>query len=542
MQTEDDMKPGTRLITAVAALALIMTLGVLGPNVLARPLALAPGGPEHDTNSPDGLASAFTYQGRLEGPAGDVNGNCDFQFGLFDASSGGSQIGTTLTLGGVSVSDGLFTVLLDFGAGAFDGSERHLEVAVRCPAGSGTFTTLTPRQALTATPYALYADSANWSGLAGIPPGFADGTDDEAVYSAGAGLVLTGTTFSLSGAFRLPQGCGGGQIPLWDGNAWVCAIHTLVVGSDCTAIQQAIDALPSAGGRVTVPAGTYTCATAVVIDRDNVVLSGHGPATVLRLANGANAPVLVLGQTQTPPTLTRSNIRVANLTIDGNRQNQTQECWGGSCDTGGLTMIRNNGLTLRHVSDVVIENITIVGARSGGLVTEKDSRRVTVRGLTASDNEFDGLAGYQTEDSLFTDLQLYDNAAAGLSLDLNFDNNIVGDAVISGSGTVGVFMVGAHDNVLSGLQIRSSGQHAIFLAQGNTPAIAPTGNIFSDLVVAEPGSAGFCVDGVGWVSVCVNNPSVTDNVLVGAQLLDNGNNCIKEAVGGLLQQTGVICR
>jgi hypothetical protein len=262
----------------------------------------------------------------------------------------------------------------------------------------------------------------------------------------------------------------------------------------------------------------------------------------LRLANGANAPVLVLGQTQTPPTLTRSNIRVADLTIDGNRQNQTQECWGGSCDTGGLTMIRNNGLTLRHVSDVVIENITIVGARSGGLVTEKDSRRVTVRGLTASDNEFDGLAGYQTEDSLFTDLQLYDNAAAGLSLDLNFDNNIVGDAVISGSGTVGVFMVGAHDNVLSGLQIRSSGQHAIFLAQGNTPAIAPTGNIFSDLVVAEPGSAGFCVDGVGWVSVCVNNPSVTDNVLVGAQLLDNGNNCIKEAVGGLLQQTGVICR
>lgn len=102
------------------------------------------------------LGTDFTYQGQLKKDGAPVNGTCDLQFGLWNAASGGAQIGTTQTRTNVPVSNGYFTIPdLDFGAAAFQGDARWLAVAVRCPAGSGSYTTLSPRQALTAAPYAL---------------------------------------------------------------------------------------------------------------------------------------------------------------------------------------------------------------------------------------------------------------------------------------------------------------------------------------------------------------------------------------------------
>jgi hypothetical protein len=118
--------------------------------------------------------------------------------------------------------------------------------------------------------------------------------------------------------------------------------------------------------------------------------------------DGANSPVIVVGQTITPPTVTHHHIRIADLTIQGNREGQTEECWGGPCDTGGLTFIRNNGITLRRVSDVQIERVAVEGARSGGLVTEKGCQRITVHNFSSAQNEFDGLAAYETENSIFS--------------------------------------------------------------------------------------------------------------------------------------------
>jgi hypothetical protein len=160
------------------------------------------------------LSTSFTYQGQLKQGGSPVSGTCDFQFSLWDAASGGAQIVTTQTATSVTVSNGLFTVQLDFGASAFTGDARWLETAVRCPAGSGSYTTLTPRQALTAAPYALYAKSAPWSGLSGVPAGFADGVDNDTTYTAGAGLTLTGNQFSVNTSAiqaRVTGTCAGGN-------------------------------------------------------------------------------------------------------------------------------------------------------------------------------------------------------------------------------------------------------------------------------------------------------------------------------------------
>src|SRR5262245_6246869 len=87
----------------------------------------------------------FTYQGRLTDGGTPANGNYDLQFALFAGAEGGSPIGQPLTISNVSVSAGVFTVNLNFGAQAFTGHVRFLEISTR-PNGAGAFTVLTPRQ------------------------------------------------------------------------------------------------------------------------------------------------------------------------------------------------------------------------------------------------------------------------------------------------------------------------------------------------------------------------------------------------------------
>jgi hypothetical protein len=107
-----------------------------------------------------GQTTSFTYQGRLTDGGTAANGNYDLQFALWDSASGGTQVGSTLTVSTVAVSNGGFSVSLDFGAGSFNGANRFLEISAR-PVSAGAFTLLSPRQQVTATPYAIR--SANTS-------------------------------------------------------------------------------------------------------------------------------------------------------------------------------------------------------------------------------------------------------------------------------------------------------------------------------------------------------------------------------------------
>jgi len=102
----------------------------------------------------------FTYQGRLNSGGSPANGNYDFQFILFNVAQFGFPVGPILTNSALSVTDGLFTAALDFGAGIFTGSNLWLDISVRTN-GNGSFTELLPRQPLLATPYAVFANMAS---------------------------------------------------------------------------------------------------------------------------------------------------------------------------------------------------------------------------------------------------------------------------------------------------------------------------------------------------------------------------------------------
>lgn len=145
-------------LLAVAAIV-VLTILVIGQNPAdAQELTLT--GPIETQAT---ISTSFSYQGRLRDGSSPANGFYDFEFKLYDDAMAGSQVGSTVSKGDVTVTDGLFTVFLDFGSNAFQGDTRYLEIGVRPGNSVGVYTTLTPRQVLAPVPYALYAKNSSAS-------------------------------------------------------------------------------------------------------------------------------------------------------------------------------------------------------------------------------------------------------------------------------------------------------------------------------------------------------------------------------------------
>jgi len=157
--------------------------------------------------------SLFTYQGRLTDSGSPANGTYDLKFSLFDALTDGNPAGSpntvTLSNPGVQVTNGVFTVQLDFGAGGFNGDNRYLEIAVRShnsDPNTPAYTTLTPRQQLTSSPYAIHSTSATTAeNVNGIV----------AATNGGTGL---GTPPSADGQFLRSSGAGAWSISTLNAN------------------------------------------------------------------------------------------------------------------------------------------------------------------------------------------------------------------------------------------------------------------------------------------------------------------------------------
>ena len=279
-------------------------------------------------------------------------------------------------------------------------------------------------------------------------------------------------------------------------------------------IQKALDALPPHGEVVLSP-GKYEISQPLQLRHDYETLRGSGPATILHLANGADCPVVILGPLLTETKHPAAHLRLADLLIDGNRKNQKLEFWRRA---GDGSEFNNNGVQIWNATDAVVEHVVCCRCRSGGLVTA-GARRVQVSDFDSYDNQFDGLACYETEESRFDGLRLHDNLAAGISLDLDFNHNFITNAVLADN-DLGIFMRDSRNNSFRGLTISKSRHHGIFMAQSIVPTAkgwkpspdtACIGNNFENLTVRDCGGKAFQV----------NDDSCTNNVIFGASFLRN---------------------
>jgi hypothetical protein len=138
--------------------------------------------------------TAFTYQGSLSEAGNPVTGTRFFRFTLFDENGApmpGATLDQTLT-----VTNGVFTTSLDFGASVFPGANRSLEIAVKVNAGD-PFTILHPLQPIRAVPYSIRSkEASNATQLGGVE-------SSRFVQQDAGGNVSIAGDFSVNGALSL---------------------------------------------------------------------------------------------------------------------------------------------------------------------------------------------------------------------------------------------------------------------------------------------------------------------------------------------------
>jgi hypothetical protein len=138
-------------------------------------------------------STPLTYQGQLQGGGKPANGNYDFQFRLAKSENG--YVGPGVFLEGVTVTNGLFTAVIDFGTTVFDGSDLWLEIGVRTSGSDEDYSILSPRQPITAAPYAIYALAA------GSANGGPSGTNGIVLTSGSSNVLVYATNTYVATAF-----------------------------------------------------------------------------------------------------------------------------------------------------------------------------------------------------------------------------------------------------------------------------------------------------------------------------------------------------
>jgi hypothetical protein len=207
--------------------------------------------------------TAFTYQGRLAENGVPASGIYDLRLMIHDALSAGNAVGSVVTNSATSVSNGLFTVALDFGAGVFDGNARWLEIAVRTNGSAQSFVSLSPRQRITATPYALRARLATTvpgvqvnTNLFSTALGFNTTASGLASTAMGNGSAAEGSAATALGQSTTASGAASlasGQESVASGeNATALGFQTTASGAGATSLGQST----TAAGFNSLAAGT----------------------------------------------------------------------------------------------------------------------------------------------------------------------------------------------------------------------------------------------------------------------------------------------
>ena len=391
--------------------------------------------------------TAFTYQGRLNNGANLASGIYDLQFAIYDSTnSPGTLIAGPLTNSATAVSNGLFTVTLDFGAGVFNGANRALDIAVRTN-GATAFTTLSPRQQILPTPYAFFASTAGSataaSTAASVPAsGIGSGTANINISGSALSAAYAGTAVAANIA----------------ATATTAGTATNLIGNVSDAQIPANLARLNGTNNFT---GTNTFANVVIATNVNNVIAGvftgnGGGLTNLNTAQFANS-VLTNGETG----LTLGGTFNGNATTATTANNFSGSLSGDVTGTQGATFVANvGGQSAANIASGVSAANAATSANSASTIVKRDaSGNLSASTITAN---------------------LTGNATTATTAN-NFSGSLSGDVTGTQSATA-VASVG--------------GQTAANVAGGANAANAATSANTASTIVKRDASGNFSADAV----------------------------------------------
>src|ERR1043166_5305932 len=280
--------------------------------------------------------TAFSYQGRLNDSGSPASGTYDLRFTIFDALASGTT---------VAVSNGLFTVLLDFGASAFPGADRFLELGVRTNGSAAAYTTLAPRQPVLPVPYAIQAanalnaaTAATAAGLSGtLPASSLTGILSDARLSPNVALLNGNQTFTGASVFNNATGAFHG---VFSGNgAGVTNVNLISANSGGAIIWPAANAgtfLP--GSSLAVGANPESVASADVNGdgKLDLISANYSANTLSVLTNNGSGG---FGLSSSPAVGVQPYaVLAADVNGDGK-----PDLISGNFGAGTLTVLTNNG-------------------------------------------------------------------------------------------------------------------------------------------------------------------------------------------------------
>lgn len=260
----------------------------------------------------------------------------------------------------------------------------------------------------------------------------------------------------------------------------------LIEVSSVEALRDAIADAPR-GATLRVRAGLYLVTQPIVIDRNDLTVEGAGDTTLFRLAADSNEPVFVLGNAtleNLEGTRPRRNLTLRRLRVDGNRLEQEAEV----SDTLGLEFLRNNCVSLRQVTNVVLEDLRLASCRSGGIVVGNKSRQIAIQQVESFDHHFDGLAwDGDVQESTIDNSSFHSNLGAGISFDLGVVNNVIRRTIVRNNRKVGIFLSDSSENLFVRCVIERNGEEGddedgdgVFIRDGDGAGAASRNNTFKD--------------------------------------------------------------
>jgi hypothetical protein len=124
-------------------------------------------------------------------------------------------------------------------------------------------------------------------------------------------------------------------------NPVVLVARPIINAGSYPSLQAAIDALPTIGGKVVVPAGTYELNQPLRIAQEDVLIEGCGTATQIKNVNTEGQPAIVIEspKIKEDPKAVLWRVQIANLRVTGNERSGA-------------------GILARHVNEIFLHGVT----------------------------------------------------------------------------------------------------------------------------------------------------------------------------------------